>query len=35
MKIWMLVLDVCISELEVEIALEDIKRSHRLGARIC
>ena len=29
-----LVLDVCNSELEVEVSLEDIERSHRLGARI-
>ena len=27
-----LVLDVCNSELEVEVSLEDIERSHRLGA---
>ena len=29
-----LVLDVCNSELEVEISLEDSERSHRLGASI-
>ena len=29
-----LVLNVCKSELEVEASLEDIERSHRLGARI-
>ena len=29
-----LVLDVCNSELEVEVSLEDVERSHRLGARI-
>ena len=29
-----LVLDVCNSELEVQVSLEDIERSHRLAARI-
>ena len=29
-----LVLDICNSELEVQVSLEDIERSHRLGARI-